>query len=312
MRVIFMGTPHFAVPALQALIDSPHEIVAVYSQPPRPSGRGMKLTASPVHQLAESHGIPVRTPLNFKSVDDQKTFADYHADIAVVAAYGLLLPQAILAAPHLGCINIHPSDLPRWRGAAPIQRTLLAGDRRTACCIIQLELGLDTGPIHRRDGYAIPSTMNAGELMDTMAALGAEQVLTVLEKLSAANPPKPILQSAEGITYAQKITKADRILDWSQPAPELLAQIRGLAPMPAALVRLNDEDIKLFAATVETGDASQPVGIALDDQLLINCGNGTALRLVELQRPGKTRASATQFLQGFAVASGSPAQKIGS
>ena len=311
MQVIFMGTPHFAVPALAALIASGHEVVAVYSQPPRPAGRGMKLTPSPVHQLAEAHGIPVHTPINLKSADDQKIFADHHADIAVVAAYGLLLPQAILDAPRLGCINIHPSDLPRWRGAAPIQRTLMAGDTQTACCIIQLELGLDTGPIHLRDAYDIPPSMNAAELMDSMATLGAKQVLTVLTNLAAANPSKPIAQSAEGVTYAQKITKEDRILDWSQPAAALLAQLRGLSPVPAALIRLNDEDIKLYTASSEPGDASKPPGTALDDHLLINAGNASALRLTELQRPGKTRASASQFLQGFSVHKGSVAQKIG-
>lgn len=312
MRVIFMGTPHFAVPALQALIDSHHDIVAVYNQPPRPAGRGMKLTPSPVHQFAEVNSIPVHTPLNLKSPEDQQIFAAHNADIAVVAAYGLLLPQAILDAPRLGCINIHPSDLPRWRGAAPIQRTLMAGDTHTACCIIQLELGLDTGPIHLRDAYAIPPTMNAGALMDTMAQLGAKQILTVLDNLSSANPPAPTQQSADGVTYAQKITKEDRILDWSLPAAALLSQIRGLNPAPAALISLNGEDIKLFAATIELGDAEKPSGIALDDQLLINCGQSSALRLTELQRPGKTRTSTAQFLQGFAVPRGTVAQKIGS
>lgn len=307
-----MGTPQFAVPALAALIASDHEVVAVYSQPPRPAGRGMKLTPSPIQQLAESHGIPVFTPVNLKSPDDQKPFADHHADIAVVAAYGLLLPQAILDAPRLGCINIHPSDLPRWRGAAPIQRTLMAGDRRTACCIIQLELGLDTGPIHLRDAYEIPATMNAGELMETMANLGAKQVLSVLENLSSPNPPAPTPQSTDGVTYAQKITREDRVLDWSLPAAAILAHIRGLNPAPAARIRLNDEDIKLFSATIEQGDARKPPGIMLDDQLLINCGHATALRLTELQRPGKTRASTAPFLQGFAVPSGTAAQKSSS
>ena len=311
MRVIFMGTPHFAVPALAALIASHHEVVAVYSQPPRPAGRGMKLTPSPVHELAEAHHIPVLTPENLKSAEDQQVFAAHDADIAVVAAYGLLLPQAVLSAPRLGCINIHPSDLPRWRGAAPIQRTLMAGDTHTACCIIQLELGLDTGPIHLRSGYDIPPTMNAGKLMERMAEIGAQQVLTVLENLSRPSPPKPEAQAREGVTYAQKITREDRILDWSQDAASLLAQIRGLNPSPSALIRFNDEDIKLYAAVVETGDAAKPPGIALDDQLLINCANGGALRLTELQRPGRTRGPASQFLQGFSVPSGSPAQKIG-
>jgi methionyl-tRNA formyltransferase len=306
-----MGTPAFAVPALQTLIDSDHEVVAAYSQPPRPAGRGMKLTQSPIHQLAEVRGIPVHTPTSLKAMEVQETFAKYRADIAVVAAYGLLLPQAILDAPRLGCINIHPSDLPRWRGAAPLQRTLMAGDTQTACCIIQLELGLDTGPIHLREPFTITPEMDAGGLHDAMATIGARQVMQVLKNLSTAHPPAPSAQSAEGITYAEKITKADRDLDWSRPAARLLSQIRGLSPFPAATTTLGGEVVKLFAARIEAGDAQKPTGIALDDQLLINAGNGSALRLTELQRAGKNRQSAEQFLQGFAVARGITAQKSG-
>lgn len=311
MRVIFMGTPAFAVPTLKALLGSEHEVIAVYSQPPRPAGRGMKLTPSPIHQLAESHGIPVHTPVSLKSAEEQKIFADYKADIAVVAAYGLLLPQAILDAPRLGCINIHPSDLPRWRGAAPLQRTLMAGDTETACCIIQLELGLDTGPIHLREPFTIPPETDAGKLHDAMAEIGAKQVLTVLKSLASANPPTPQPQATTGITYAEKITKADRALDWSRPAAELLNQIRGLSPAPAATTNLNGEDIKLFRASIAQGDATKPPGIALDDQLLINAGDAGALRLSELQRPGKARQTAAQFMQGFPVPTGTFAQKIG-
>lgn len=309
MRVIFMGTPQFAVPALEALIASAHEVVAVYSQPPRPAGRGMKLTPSPVQQLAEKHGIPVFTPVSLKPSEIQAAFAAHAADIAVVAAYGLLLPQAILDAPRLGCINIHPSDLPRWRGAAPIQRTLMAGDIETACCIIQLELGLDTGPIHLREPFTIPPDMDAGGLQDAMAEIGAKQVLAVLENLASTNPTAPIAQAVTGITYAEKITKADREMDWSKPASALLNQIRGLSPSPAASTSFHGEVIKIFKATIEQGDASKPAGIALDNQLLINAGDGRALRLCELQRPGKSRQNATQFLQGFPVPAGTCAQK---
>lgn len=311
MRVIFMGTPAFAVPALQALIDSEHEVVAVYSQPPRPAGRGMKLTPSPVHQLAEVHAIPVFTPVRLKPSEVQAEFASHAADIAVVAAYGLLLPQAILDAPRLGCINIHPSDLPRWRGAAPIQRTLMAGDVHTACCIIQLELGLDTGPIHLREPYVIPPEMDAGGLHNVMAAIGARQVLEVLQNLSAVPRPTPTPQSAEGISYAEKITKSDRELDWARPATQLLSQIRGLSPAPCASVVLNDEVIKVFSATLEQGDAAKPAGVTLDNQLLINAGEGSALRLREVQRAGKTRQKANEFLQAFPVAAGVIAQKSG-
>jgi methionyl-tRNA formyltransferase len=312
MRVIFMGTPQFAVPALAALIASSHEVVAVYSQPPRPAGRGMKLTASPVQQLAEAHNIPVFIPASLKTPDAQQPFLALHADIAVVAAYGLLLPQAILDGTRLGCINIHPSDLPRWRGAAPIQRTLMAGDTHTACCIIQLELGLDTGPIHLREPFTIPADMDAGKLHDAMADIGAKQVLDVLKNLSLPHPPAPKPQSAEGITYAEKITKADRELDWSRTALALLSQIRGLSPAPAAAMLLNGEVIKLFDAVVEAGDAGKPPGIMLDDQLLINAGNASALRLTQLQRPGRSQQTAAQFLQGFPVPAGSHAQKISS
>ncbi len=308
MRVIFMGTPAFAVPALQALIDSKHEVVAVYSQPPRPAGRGMQLTPSPIQQLAESRDIPVFTPVSLRDADQQEAFAAHGADIAVVAAYGLLLPQAILDAPKHGCINIHPSDLPRWRGAAPIQRTLMAGDVATACCIIQLELGLDTGPIYLRETYSIPPEMDAGGLHDVMAAIGARQVLTVLESIASI---RPVAQSSDGITYAAKITKADRELDWSRPAQELLNQIRGLSPAPAATTTLAGEVIKLFAGGIAHGDTSKAAGMALDNQLLINAGEGTALRLTELQRAGKSRQNAGQFLQGFPIAAGTIAQKSG-
>lgn len=310
MRVIFMGTPAFAVPTLQALIDSSHEVVAVYSQPPRPAGRGMKLTASPVHQLAEKHGIPVFTPERLKSPEVQAEFAAHHSDVAVVAAYGLLLPQAVLDAPRLGCINIHPSDLPRWRGAAPIQRTLMAGDRETACCIIQLELGLDTGPIHAREPFVIPADMNAGELHDAMANMGARQIIALLNDPSFGKTA-PTPQKAEGITYAEKITKEDRVIDWNRPAEAILSQIRGLSPSPAAVTHLNGEDIKVFGAEIAAGDSTKPPGYVLDDQLLINSLGGTALRLIELQRPGKSRQGLVQFLQGFPVLSGSHAQKMG-
>ncbi len=308
MRVIFMGTPAFAVPTLAALIASTHDVVAAYSQPPRPAGRGLKLTPSPVHQMAQAHGIPVFTPAHLKDADIQESFRQYHADIAVVAAYGLLLPQAILEAPRLGCINIHPSDLPRWRGAAPIQRTLMAGDTHTACCIIQLEAGLDTGPIHRRDPFIIPPTMDAGGLHDAMATLGAQQILEVLAALSHSEPPQAQPQARDGLTYAEKITKDDRMLDWSCPAATLLNQIRALSPTPAATTTLHSEVVKVFSASIEAGDRSKPSGILLDNQLLVNAADGQALRLSALQRAGKSRQSATEFLQGFAVAAGSYAQ----
>lgn len=308
MNLLFMGTPAFAVPALQALIASHHTVVAVYSQPPRPAGRGLKLTPSPVHQLAQQHGIPVFTPTTLKTPEAQAELRALGADIAVVAAYGLLLPQTVLDAPTYGCINIHPSDLPRWRGAAPIQRTLMAGDTHTACCIIQLEAGLDTGPILLREPYTIPPGMNAGGLHDVMAELGAGQILEVLRRIeSGALTSQP--QSTSGVTYAEKITKDDRALDFTQPVSALLSQIHGLSPTPAATVMLNHEIIKVFWAEACAGDASLPPGIVLDDALALNGVDGEGLRLLELQRPGKSRQHAAQFLQGFPVSKGTMAEK---
>lgn len=304
LRVIFMGTPAFAVPALGALIASAHEVVAVYTQPPRAAGRGLRLTPSPVHKLAEGQGIAVYTPASLKASDMQAEFSAHRADIAVVVAYGLLLPQAILAAPRLGCINIHPSDLPRWRGAAPIQRTLMAGDTHTACCIIQLESGLDTGPIHRRAPFLIPPDMDAGGLHDVMAQLGAQQVIHLLESIASDRLPLPTPQSGKGITYADKISSGDRLIDWSRPAHKVLQKIRGLSPSPAATTMINGEIIKIFAAVQEAGNPSKQAGIMLDNKLLINCGDGQALRICELQRPGKSRQTSASFLQGFAIAAG--------
>ncbi len=303
MRVIFMGTPHFAVPTLQALLDSNHTVVAVYSQPPRPAGRGMQLQPSPIQQLAESRGVPVFTPMSLKSPEVQAAFAAHQADVAVVAAYGLLLPRAILDAPRFGCINIHPSELPRWRGAAPIQRTIMAGDTHTACCIMQMEAGLDTGPVLARTPLAIPPSMDAGQLHDTLAQMGATQVLNVLAKLEVgALTPAP--QAEAGVTYAEKITKADRPLDWRRPAVALLNQIRGLSPVPAAVATIQGEAVKIFTAAVERGDSTKAPGTVLDDALLINAGDGMALRILELQRPNKARCLAGQCLLGFPVPAG--------
>lgn len=304
MRVIFMGTPAFAVPALAALMDSSHAVVAAYSQPPRPAGRGMKLTPSPVHQRAEAAGIPVFTPTSLKLPEVQAAFAAHQADIAVVAAYGLLLPQAILDAPRFGCINIHPSDLPRWRGAAPIQRTLMAGDRDTACCIIQLEAGLDTGPIHVREPFPIPPEMDAGALHDAMAEIGARQVLAVLDQLTREGVSRAVPQRAEGITYAEKIRKEDRPLDWNLPAEMLWHQVRGLAPAPCATAELGGETLKIYRAERVAGRAGAAPGTLLDGSVTIQCGDGGGLRLLEMQRPGKPRQSATQCAQGLQLSTG--------
>ncbi len=302
-----MGTPGFAVPALQALIDSPHEVVAVYSQPPRPAGRGMKLTPSAVHQLAEQHGIPVHVPVSLKAAEAQAIFAAHRADVAVVAAYGLLLPQAILDAPKLGCINIHPSDLPRWRGAAPIQRTIMAGDQTTACCIMQMDAGLDTGPVLARVPYDIAESTTTGQLHDAMATLGARMVLEMLAAMESGKPPAAT-QASEGVTYAAKLGKADQLIRWEQPGRAIYQQILGMAPVPGAIAQMGDEPVKIFAARLEEGDASKPAGQLLDSQLLVNAGDGTALRLLELQRPNKQRQPAGQFLQGVSLLTGATLQ----
>lgn len=307
MRVIFMGTPAFALPTLHALIASNnHEVVAVYSQPPRPAGRGQKLTPSPVHQLAEAHGIAVHTPISLKSPEAQAVFVEHRADVAVVAAYGLLLPQAILDAPVRGCINIHPSDLPRWRGAAPIQRTLMAGDINTACCIMQMNAGLDTGDILLREAYPIPPDMDAGGLHNAMAELGATLTLRVL---NAPEWPTPTKQSEQGVTYAAKLTKADCALDWALPAQSLQHQIRGLSPSMGGVTILAGEPLKIFVASLGEGDASKPAGMLLDDALRINCGDGESLTPTLVQRAGKPRLSTQAFLQGNPVTQGTLLEK---
>ncbi len=304
MRLIFMGTPGFAVPALQRLIDETYEIVAVYTQPPRPSGRGQKLTPSPIHQLAEKHGIPVHTPTSLKGEDEQKIFADYKADIAVVAAYGMLLPKPILDAPRLGCINIHPSDLPRWRGAAPLQRTIMAGDTHTACCIMYMEEGLDTGAVLARCAYAIPENMTTGELHDVMAMMGANMLPAVIDGLNNGNL-QATPQSAEGVTYAKKITKDDELIDWSKPAAEIHALIRGLAPNPGAATDLGGERVKLLESEVISQVMHNAAGsLSLADGLQITCGDGRSLRINLLKRPGKQAQPSADALRGWQLHEG--------
>jgi methionyl-tRNA formyltransferase len=286
MRIVFMGTPDFAVPTLQALIDSAqHEVVAVYSQPPRPSGRGHKVTPSAVHQLADKHGIAVHTPKTLKDAVLQAQFRCHSADIAVVAAYGLLLPDVILQTYPKGCINVHPSELPRWRGAAPIQRTIMAGDTSTAMCIMQMGSGLDTGDVLLREAYAISPDMTAGALHDAMAAKGAECILRVLEEYDTITP-EPQQGAA---TYAKKISKEEAMIDWSRPADDIINHIRGLNPYPAARTDIGGEVVKIFAA-VPT-DANTPLGFT--------CGDGKTLAISELQRAGKKRMSAVEALRGW-------------
>ena len=273
MRLIFMGTPDFSVPALDALA-ARHEIACVYSQPPRPAGRGQKLRASPVQTRAEALGLPVRHPTSLKSSEAQAEFAALDADIAVVVAYGLLLPQAVLDAPAHGCLNIHASLLPRWRGAAPIHRAIMAGDAATGICIMQMEAGLDTGPVLLRRETPIGAAETTGDLHDRLAAMGAEAIVEALDRLPELTPaPQP----EEGVTYAAKIDKAEARIDWSRPAAEVAAHINGLSPFPGAWTERDGERIKLLRARVLTGD---PEGVAMD------CGTGR-IDLLEAQRPGK-------------------------
>lgn len=303
LRLVFMGTPAFAVPALQALIDSPHEVVGVYTQPPRPAGRGQKERPSPVQQLAQAHHLPVFTPATLKTPEAQLRFANLKADAAIVAAYGLILPQAILDATPLGCINIHPSLLPRWRGAAPIQRSVMAGDSETGICIMQMDAGLDTGGILLTEHVIIAPNETAGELHDRLATASAPLLLKALEGLAAGRitaTPQP----SEGVVYAHKISKEEARIDWSAPAAQIHHYIRGLSPFPAATCHIHSETVKVLRSQLVTPPMrTTPPGTVLDDALTIACGEG-ALRLITVQRPGKKAMSAEEMLRGFAVVRG--------
>jgi methionyl-tRNA formyltransferase len=298
MRVVFMGTPDFAGAALAALIAAGHEIAAVYSQPPRPAGRGQDLRKSPVQLLAEQYGLLVRHPVSLKMPEAQAEFAALGADIAVVAAYGLILPKAVLIAPRLGCLNIHASLLPRWRGAAPIQRAILAGDAETGITIMQMDEGLDTGAMLVKESLPIGPEMNAGALHDALADLGARLIVQTL----AAPLLQAVPQPAEGVTYAAKISPAEAQIDWSKPAAEIERQIRAFAPVPGAWCLMEDgARLKVLAADI-AGKSGTP-GMALDDQLTVSCGRD-ALRLTLLQKAGKKAMNAGDFLRGQKVPAG--------
>jgi len=302
MRVVFMGTPEFSVPILTAIIGHGYEVVAVYTQPPRPAGRrGLELTKSPVHEKAEQFGIPVFTPKSLKGVEEQEVFASLEADVAIVVAYGLLLPQAILDAPRLGCYNGHASLLPRWRGAAPIQRAIMAGDSETGMMIMKMDAGLDTGPVAMVEKVAITPDMSAGELHDRLSQIGADlmiRALGALERESLALQP----QAEEGVTYAAKIDKTEARIDWSKPAKHVHNTIRGLSPFPGAWCEMEIngavERVKLQRSTL--GEGSGAAGTMLDDRLTVACGEG-AVRLVTLQRSGGKPLPAQEFLRGAAV-----------
>ena len=297
MRIIFMGTPDFAVPALNALVAAGHEVCAVYSQPPRPANRGKKLTPSAVHSRAEELGLEVRTPTSLKTEDEQTAFAALNADVAVVAAYGLILPQAILDAPKLGCLNIHGSLLPRWRGAAPVQRAILAGDEETGVMIMQMEAGLDTGPV-RATAKTVVDRKTAGELTAELAQMGADLLVQVLTNL--ADHPA-VTQSEDGLTYARKIDKAEARLDFTQDAAAQERQVRAFKPVPGAFFEFECERYRVLEAELET-EIGEP-GTIIDNQLAIACAKG-AIRPKIIQRAGKPAMPIADFLRGKSIPPG--------
>jgi len=298
MRIVFMGTPDFSVPVLEALVQAGHEIVAVYCQPPRPAGRGKKDRPSPVQARAEALGLMVRHPASLKTPEVQADFAALNADVAVVVAYGLILPQVVLDAPKRGCLNIHASELPRWRGAAPIHRAIMAGDATTGVCIMQMEAGLDTGPVLLRSTTPIRAQETTGELHDRLSALGAALIVDALGRLDDL-PPAP--QPGNGVTYATKIDKAEARIDWTRPAVEVDRLIRGLSPFPGAWTEISGQRVKLLGARLTNGQGAP--GMTLDDVLTVACGTG-AVKLTRLQRAGKGAQDEATFLRGWPVPQG--------
>jgi methionyl-tRNA formyltransferase len=292
MRIVFMGTPVFSVAALKALVGAGHEIVCAYTQPPRPAGRGKKEQPSPVQARAEALGIPVRHPISLKTAEAQAQFAALGADVAVVVAYGLILPQAILDAPRHGCLNIHASRLPRWRGAAPIHRAIMAGDAETGVCIMQMEAGLDTGPVLLRKVTAIGAEETTGELHDRLAAIGAEAIVEALARLRELTPE---VQPEEGVTYAAKIDKAEARIDWARPAAEVARLICGLSPFPGAWCDVVGERVKFHGARVVAGKGAPGEVIS---GFTVACGEG-AVEITRVQREGKKAMAADEVLRGM-------------
>lgn len=309
LRIVFMGTPDFAVPVLEAVLAAGHRVAAVYTQPPRPAGRGMADTMSPVQRFAQARGMTVLTPKNFKHEVDRAAFAAHAADAVIVVAYGLLLPKQILSAPRLGCFNLHASKLPRWRGAAPIQRAIMAGDTETAVMVMRMEEGLDTGPICLSRDVAIGPETTAGELHDTLAAAGAPLMAEALSRLETGTLTETP-QAKHGVTYAAKIGKDETRIDFGKPAGEVAACIRGLSPFPGAWLALRtpagEERLKVLNAIAVEARAEMPAkrpGEVLDGFLTVACAQG-AIRLTRLQRAGKKAVAADEFLRGFKVAEG--------
>jgi len=293
-----MGTPEFSVPVLDALVEAGHEIAAVYCQPPRPAGRGKKERPTPVHARAIELGLDVRHPVSLKGAAEQAEFATLNADAAVVVAYGLILPQAILDAPKYGCLNIHASLLPRWRGAAPIHRAIMSGDAETGVCIMQMEAGLDTGPVLLREATAIGEEETTAQLHDRLSAMGAALVVDALSRLAdlTADP-----QPEAGVTYATKIDKSEARIDWSETAEEVDRKIRGLSPFPGAWCEFDGERLKLLSSRLSAGKGT--AGEVLDDTLTIACGTG-AIEVLTLQRAGKGAQPRDVFLRGMDIPKG--------
>ncbi len=294
MKVVFMGTPEFSVPSLDALVEAGHEIVAAYTQPPRPAGRGKNDRPSPVARRAAEIGIPVRHPATLRDTEEQAAFADLNAEVAVVVAYGLILSAPVLAAPRLGCLNIHASLLPRWRGAAPIQRAIMAGDTQTGISIMRMDLGLDTGPVLMSRATSIGPTDTSGDLHDRLSAMGAELIVDTLAGVETlvAEP-----QSEDAVTYAVKIAKAEARIDWTRPAVEIDRQIRGLSPFPGAWTDVDGERIKLLRSKLVDGQDTPGTHLG---GFRLACGE-KAVQILEAQRPGKRPMEAQEFLRGLTL-----------
>ena len=300
MRLAFLGTPQFAVPVLEALIAAGHEIACVYAQPPRPAGRGHKLQNTPVHEAALKLGLDVRTPLTLKKPEDQQAFAALNLDAAIVVAYGLLLPQAILDGPRLGCFNLHASLLPRWRGAAPIHRAIMAGDTQTGVMVMKMDAGLDTGPVLSTWKTVIDDTATTGSLQDTLSVAGARLMVDTLHRLGEGTA-SVTAQPADGVTYAKKILAAEARIDWTRPAHEILRFVHGLNPAPGAWTMQGEARVKLLKLAPATGHGVP--GTIIDTPLRVACGEG-AIDIIELQRAGRGAQGAEEFLRGYPLPPG--------